>query len=247
MRWMRSIPNFLTLTHLFLGAWGAAEAVAGRLLYASILGLVATLFDFLDGMAARALDATSERGKQLDSLADVVSFGVLPSLVMMRLMALSNTNWMQGLYLGSFPVFYFIPFVGTLAAAWRLSGFNLQASSRIFYGLPSPAHALFLFSLPLMLRFGFYIIDVDTIIVLEPLLLNPWFLIFISLFTAGMMVAPYPLYSLKMKPGGLNQNRALLIVVVTVAVLLVVLSFAALPLLVLAYILLSIIKKPQSE
>lgn len=246
MSWTRSIPNVLTLTHLFLGAWGAAEAVRGRLLTASALGLTATLLDYLDGFAARSLNASSDRGQQLDSLADLVSFGVLPALVLMRMFWLSHSSAMHTLYMGSFPLLSFLPLVGTLAAAWRLSGFNLQAPRSIFYGLPTPAHALFILSLPLVLRYGVYIIDLDTVVYLEPLVLHPLFLITVSLLTSMLMVAPMPMYALKVRPGGWPANRSLLSVLALGALLFVLLSFSAIPIMVLAYIILSLIKKPQT-
>jgi CDP-diacylglycerol--serine O-phosphatidyltransferase len=246
MPFVHRVPNLITLFHLLLGAWGIAEALHGRLLYACWLGLIAVLLDWLDGLSARLLKATSERGRQLDSLADLVSFGVLPAVVLQRLLWMSHANWQQLLYLGSFPMVSFLAYLGIAAAAWRLAGFNLQKQEQTYFlGLPTPAHALFVLSLPLMVEYGVLIVGEQTIVFLRTLVLDNTLLIPACFFTPALMVAPLRMHALKPHAQGFRRKRAVYLSAVLGAALIAAFGFTSLPFLVMAYIIVSLVNKPQ--
>ncbi|MEX0361790.1 MAG: phosphatidylcholine/phosphatidylserine synthase, partial [Allomuricauda sp.] len=157
---MRSyIPNFLTLLNLFSGCVATVFAVQNQLEMAAIFVFIGIFFDFFDGLAARALHVQSEIGVQLDSLADMVTSGVVPGIVMFQLLDMSQASgWSEGQLAGIpwlgvdvAPIAFF-GFIITLASAYRLAKFNVdenQVSS--FIGLPTPANTLLILSLPLIL------------------------------------------------------------------------------------------------
>jgi CDP-diacylglycerol--serine O-phosphatidyltransferase len=154
--------------------------------------LVALILDFLDGFVARLLKISSDIGKQLDSLADVVTFGVLPSLIIYKL--LENSD-LEPSYLK------YAAFVMAAASALRLAKFNIDnRQSDSFIGLPTPANALFILSLPLVLKYS------DSMIALE-LLTNHAFLLLITLLSAYILNAEIPLFSLKIKKLNFADNK----------------------------------------
>src|SRR5690606_10849663 len=159
----RHIPNLITLLNLLCGCIATVFAVSNRLELAAAFVFLGIFFDFFDGMAARLLDVKSELGLQLDSLADMVTSGVVPGIVMFQLLSKAlpggeagPRDWTDGSDLLSwdFPVLALIGFFITLASCYRLAKFNLddrQLDS--FIGLPTPANALLILSLPLILIF----------------------------------------------------------------------------------------------
>ncbi len=144
----RHIPNFITSLNLFSGCIGIILALQYRIDYAAYFIAVSALFDFLDGMAARVLHVKSEIGKELDSLADVVSFGVLPGIIVYQLMAASPNTPEAGSVIS---IFSLLALIIPVLSAVRLAKFNLDTrQTTSFIGLPVPANALFLGSLPLI-------------------------------------------------------------------------------------------------
>ncbi|HEX7411488.1 MAG TPA: CDP-alcohol phosphatidyltransferase family protein, partial [Bacteroidales bacterium] len=144
------IPNFVTSLNLFSGCVGVAASFSGHTTAAVILMGAAALFDFADGLMARALHVKSAIGKELDSLADVVSFGLLPGAIMYQLMLIS-TN-LPGKEAGWMNPYPYLAFLITVFSALRLAKFNIDTrQSDSFIGLPTPANALFIASLPMIL------------------------------------------------------------------------------------------------
>ena len=134
MSWKHHIPNAITSMNLLCGVLGVIAALEGRLEWAFYLMLAGAVFDFCDGLAARALKVVSSTGKELDSLSDVVTFGVLPSVMLyelMRVCTFSNSIWC------------YVPLLIAVFSAMRLAKFNLDERQHSnFLGLPTPASAM---------------------------------------------------------------------------------------------------------
>src|SRR3989339_1304247 len=177
MRLTKHIPNTITLVNLFCGILAVIFGIKGWLHFSVYLIITAAIFDFCDGFAARLLKAYSPMGKELDSLADMVSFGVLPSVIVYILLKQS-----LGIYQFSFDLsikailVLLFPFIIAVFSGLRLAKFNIdERQTESFVGLPTPANAIFLCSLPLISGMGenaFF----------NGIILNPWFLIISSLF-----------------------------------------------------------------
>lgn len=238
----KHIPNFITLLNLFSGCVATVYAVLNQLEMAALFVALGILFDFFDGLAARMLNVKSDLGLQLDSLADMVTSGLVPGIVMFQLLAMSRTGgW--GLETGSllhpngFGADSLIPFTGfiiTLASAYRLAKFNLdenQVSS--FIGLPTPANALWILSLPLIL---FY----HSNSILNEFILNQWFLIGLTLLSAFLLNCNLPLFALKFKNWSFKDNALRYIFLIISLVLLVTMQFLAVPFIILFYVLSSL-------
>lgn len=227
----KKIPNWLTLINLLLGCVaivylfydhvtiraiaqggyeeggyfdGRAVSLAfryGQMHIAALIVLFAVFFDFLDGFAARLFDATSEMGKQLDSLADLVTFGVAPGLMLYYLTATAFFGTSIAMEIG---IWAFLPaFFYTLMAAWRLARFNTATPKPYFEGLPAPAAAIAVAALPLIaFRQERWLAEA---------LQNPWVMYGIIAGLGWLMQSRLPLLSLKLGPaGGPVQHKAIL-------------------------------------
>lgn len=237
----RHIPNLLTLGNLFSGFLGILLAFHGELALAGWMILLAALFDFCDGLAARAFNAKSEIGADLDSLCDIVSFGVLPGIILHFLLLSSHQNWLFWLYLGPIPSVTLVPFLIPALSALRLAKFNNDTEqSETFTGLPTPANAIFFASFPLMLEQDLLLIGYNTY-ELADVILNPWLLLGCIIVFSLMLVAPVRLFSLKFRPGGYKTNKLQWAFLAAAAVLFVVLLFVAVPFIVLLYLILSLL------
>lgn len=232
---IRAIPNLLTLLNLFCGCVAIAMVFNGAYTQASILVFIAALFDFLDGTAARLLDARSELGKQLDSLADVVSFGVAPAAILYVMMA--NAAWQTAGSIINIPA---LPaFLVALFSAVRLAIFNIdtrQASS--FRGLPTPANALFIATIPF--------IHVHAHngswwqAALSSALSEYVVLLVLVLLLCYLLVSPLPLMGLKLKSLNWSTNRFKYILLILSVAVLAFAGFAASPVILVLYIALSL-------
>ncbi|TGE21180.1 CDP-alcohol phosphatidyltransferase family protein [Hymenobacter metallicola] len=220
------LPNAVTCLNLFAGCLALCNIFAGHLETAAYLVGLAAAFDFADGLLARALHASSPIGKDLDSLADMVSFGVVPGAMLFHLLSKSGglPEWLP--YAG---------FIVTVFSALRLAKFNndtRQTSS--FIGLPTPACTLVVASLPLILAhdtFG-----------LTSIILNPWVLLGLTVLLSGLLVAEIPLFALKFKNLTWQDNSLRFIFLLLALPLLILLQATAIPLVVLLYVLLSVIR-----
>lgn len=225
----KHIPNFITCLNLFSGCIGIVYAFQGELIIAAYAILLAAIFDFFDGMVARLLNAYSEIGKELDSLADVVSFGVLPSVIIYQL-------FLQSPQLGNIsPFLNYSAFLITIFSALRLAKFNVDVrQSENFIGLPTPANAMLIASLPMILAQGNWFFS--------SYILNPFFLFIFSLGMSILLITEIPLISLKFKSLKLSDNLFRYILVFLTIVLVIFFKFAAVPIILIIYILLSLIQ-----
>jgi CDP-diacylglycerol--serine O-phosphatidyltransferase len=219
----QQIPNALTCTNLICGCLGIISVFQGSLEWAAYFIYIAALFDFADGFAARLLNVQGELGKQLDSLADVVSFGVLPGFILFRLM--NEAHGGEWAYLAMLvPAF----------SALRLAKFNIDPrQSDSFIGVPTPANALLISALPFA---GAHF----------PALLGLPVLATVAVVMSLLLVAELPLLALKFKGWNWQQYKFQYILLLAGLVLLFTFKFAAIPLIILIYIGLSIIKKIAS-
>ncbi len=202
--------------------------------WAAYLVFIAAVFDLFDGMAARILKVSSPIGKELDSLADVVSFGFVPGAILFKLLQVNvasisdNEMLIRGIQ--------FAPFIVTLFSALRLAKFNLDTrQSDSFIGIPTPANTLLIVSLPLILE--------NDQLGLRSIILNPYFIIGLSLLMSYLLIAELPLIALKFKNFSWKDNSYQFMLIIASAILLVLLKFTALPLIIFLYVLLSIVKK----
>jgi CDP-diacylglycerol--serine O-phosphatidyltransferase len=186
-------------------------------------------FDFFDGFFARLFHVSSPLGLQLDSLADMVTSGVVPGFVMFKM--LSNS-------VSSNPSVAFIPYLGfiiALGSCYRLANFNIDTrQTDSFIGLPTPANALFILSLPLILK------NTDSLVVLE-LLTNHFVLLVITLLSAYILNAEIPLFALKIKKFNFKDNVLQIVFLLISVVLLGLFQFSGVALVIVFYVLLSVV------
>ncbi len=243
----KHIPNIITLLNLLAGIIATMLAVEGNLLLAGVFVLIGIFFDFFDGFLARILNVQGELGKQLDTLADMVTSGVVPGIVMYQLLKQSSTLWNEE-GISSTSLFIdgisYLPLIGlliTLAAAYRLANFNLdEHQSSSFIGLPTPANALFVLSLPMILKYS----DVAFI---NDLIRNQWFLIVVTLLGSYLMNAEMPLFSLKFKEYSFKNNAIKYIFTLLSIVLLIWLQFVAIPIIIILYVLFSVVENVRNK
>lgn len=221
----RHIPNILTCGNLLMGCLGIVEVFRGNILNVPILIWVACILDFFDGFAARILNVSSGIGKELDSLADMVTFGVLPSMLIFHLLE------------QSLPGSGFLPFLAFLLAifsAIRLAKFNVDTrQTDSFIGLPTPANALFFSSFP--------IIIVKNTFNLGQVILQPAVLIGTTILFSYLLIAEIRLFSLKFKSFKWHENKLKYIFLLISLLLLVFVGIAAIPLIILLYLILSLL------
>ncbi len=225
----KEIPNTLTLGNLLAGCFGIYFVMQGHILWASYCIIIALICDFLDGFLARLLHAYSDLGKELDSLADMVSFGVLPTFMLFHLVEAScGTQCSVGLF-----GFYkpFIVFSLAIFSAYRLAKFNVDTrQSDQFIGVPTPANGIVIAALPLILEFQPEYSDY---------VLNFKGLLIYSVIMSYLLVCELPLMAFKFKTWDWKSNQIKFIFLVFCVAGLIFLKFVALPLLVASYILLS--------
>ena len=258
---MKNIPNLFTLLNLVFGCIaiiylmqnglepmydsnGTALTnesgvqylnIPEKIWMASLFIGLAAIVDFADGFVARFFNASSEMGKQLDSLADLVSFGVAPGLIMYQFLRLSYAQQSDGLDIS---LIWLIPaLVIPCAAAWRLARFNLDSSQSFsFKGLPVPAVGIFVASLPLI----YWNVNQQWVI---NLLLNKWFLYGLILFLSWLMVSNIPLISLKFKDFSFKNNLPKYLLALISIASIFIFTWMSVPVIILAYVLLSLLFK----
>ena len=224
MKLTAQVPNLLTLCNLLSGVLGIIWVLEGQVLYGAYFVIISAGFDFFDGFAARLLKVQSSLGKELDSLADVVSFGVLPGILLYALTkAHTESLWLP----------YFTLIV-PLLSAYRLAKFNLDTrQTDRFIGLPTPANALLLATLPyLVLQWTF----------LEVWIYSPITLITIAWVCSLLLVAELPLIALKFKDFSFSGNKFRYSLLLLSASFFAAFQLAGIPLVILAYLVLSSIE-----
>ncbi|MEM5564565.1 CDP-alcohol phosphatidyltransferase family protein [Psychroserpens sp. AS72] len=241
------IPNFVTLLNLFCGSIAVIFAVHNNFVATAVFVFLGIFFDFFDGLLARKLNVQSPLGVQLDSLADMVTSGLVPGIVMFKLISMSinapeivtqnewNTNFSFN-ELNIAPLALIGLFV-TLASAYRLAKFNIDEDQQTYFkGLPTPANTLLVISLPLIIEFQNSSFATN-------LILNQWFLIAFTLMSCYLLNSKIKLFALKFKDYSFVNNKFRYALIIATAVLLAIFHFMAIPLIILLYIILSLIKK----
>ena len=250
---MKQIPNLFTLLNLVFGCLAIIFTLQNgitiiadnngtqlinipeRIWMASLFIGLAALVDFLDGFIARFFNASSEMGKQLDSLADLVSFGVAPGMIIYQFLRLSFSQQEDGLDVS---MIWLTPsLLLPCAAAYRLARFNLDSGQAFsFKGLPVPAVGILIASLPLI----YWNVNEPWVI---KLLLNKWFLYAFVLLLSYLMVSSLPMLSLKFKDFSVKNNLPKYILAIITIIAVVVLRWIAVPVVLLAYVLVSLLFK----
>lgn len=237
----RHIPNFITLLNLVSGCIAIIFIFDGNLPMASYLIFIAAVFDFLDGMSARILKVKSDMGKELDSLADIISFGLVPGFIMMKL--LESSSGFTDMNVGFTSV---IPYLGLLIpvfSALRLAKFNIDSrQTQNFIGLPTPANAILIASLPLIMAQTTTLIGMDLDWFVN-LISNLYVLIGFTVVLSYLLVADLPLFSLKISKNEPARNRFKYIFIGISFILFIIFYFVAIPFILLLYILLSVTLK----
>lgn len=247
---MKQLPNLFTLTNLFLGCIaitlilqnGLVATVSQegeqvlmipeKMYWASLLIGIAAVVDFFDGFVARLLGSSSEMGKQLDSLADVVTFGVAPSMIVYQFLRLSYAQQENGL---SVSALWLLPaFLIPCAGAYRLARYNIDTQQSYgFKGVPIPAAGLLVASFPLIYWFSNQAFAVQ-------LLLNKWFLYAVIVILSYLMISTLPMMALKFKDFTVKSNLPKIILVAVALVAAMLLGWMAVPLVFVAYVVLSL-------
>jgi CDP-diacylglycerol---serine O-phosphatidyltransferase len=214
----KHIPNFITCLNLFSGCVAVFLAFKGNYQGAFIAILFAAVFDFLDGFAARMLKAYSPMGKELDSLADVISFGMAPGAIVFSLLAEANSNeWLP-----------FLAFLIPVCSGLRLAKFNIdERQTSSFIGMPTPANAIF---------WGGLVFSYSGLLVQ-----NYWVLIILTVLFSYLLVAEIPMFALKMKNLAWKNNQIQYIFLLVTIILLAVFQLNAFAPIIGWYILLSIL------
>lgn len=240
----KHIPNIVTLLNLFSGCIAILFAVNNQYVIAALFVVLGIFFDFFDGLLARKLNVQSAIGLQLDSLADVVTSGVVPGLIMYSLIndALGGgtifvveNSWNQSItwFDSNIRPLALIGFLITVASAYRLAKFNVDEDQQSYFkGLPTPANALLVLSIPLILEFQYNI-------TVSNLFSNVWFLLGFTILSSYLLNANIKLFALKFKTWDFNSNKQRYLFLIACVFLLVMLKFIALPIIILLYILVS--------
>lgn len=229
----KHIPNFVTCCNLFSGCVATAFAFAGDAKLALLCIIIGAVFDFFDGMTARLLRVSSPIGKELDSLADDITFGLAPSTILFsQLQVMAYPQFLEPLR----PCLPFVAFVMAAFSALRLAKFNLDERQALgFIGLPTPANALFWGSLIVGLGDRLEVCPWAVLLVLAGIFVSSW-----------LLVAEIPMFALKFKHWGWKGNEVKYIFLATCVPLLVVFGISSFAIIIAWYVILSAIVKPSS-
>jgi CDP-diacylglycerol--serine O-phosphatidyltransferase len=246
----RHIPNAVTLLNLLSGCIALIFAVYGNFIAAAVFVFLGIFFDFFDGLIARMLNVQSPLGIQLDSLADLVTSGVVPGVIMFKLISLTvdapdyseySDSWNSIFHWQEFKMSA-LPLIGLLiplASAYRLAKFNLDEDQQSYFkGLPVPANTLVILSLPLILEYQ----NSD---IMNAIIINKWFLIGLTFLSCYLLNSHIKLFALKFKNWSFKDNAVRYIFLILSGVFLIVLQFAAIPLIIAVYILLSLLTRSK--
>ncbi len=226
----KHIPNSITCGNLFCGCVAIVSAFEGNLVFAAYLVGIAAVLDFLDGFAARILKVHSEIGKQLDSLADMITFGLVPGIILFLMLSKSMGSLAHELI--------YIAFLIPIFSALRLAKFNVDTrQTDSFIGVPTPASAILVCSLPLIVQFQ---PQMGNFAVAE-FIQTPVFLISLTVILSYLMVAELPLFALKFKNFSWGDNQLRFGFLIISALLLILFKFIAIPFIIFLYVLLSVV------
>lgn len=266
--YMKQLPNIITLLNLFFGCiaivyilqsglvplYNSADlalipdvidlgtqyiSIPEQMFMASLFISLAALVDFFDGFIARWMKATSAIGVQLDSLADVVSFGVAPSLIIYQFLRLSFAQQENGLNIS---IIFLLPaFFVACAGAYRLARFNIDTNQTTYFkGLPIPANGLLIASFPLIYWTNGYP-------VITTILINPWFWYALIILLSGLMISRKPMLALKFSNTGTKKLMPFIIIAAVAVISAFFIQWLAVPLSFLVYVILSLFTKQVSD
>ena len=222
----KHVPNLLTISNLICGCIALYLTFQGELVFTAYFIGLAAIFDFMDGAAARLLNVSNPIGKELDSLADMVSFGLVPGSVVFHLLEESPLSQ-----------YSFMALVIPIFSAYRLAKFNVDENqNENFIGLPTPANCLVFVSIPLITTFN----AESTIAYLVEI---PEILLIITVLMSLALVSRINMFSLKFKNFKLQDNKFRFFLITMSIILLTWLEFSAIPIIILLYIMMSIIKR----
>ena len=226
MKLLKFIPNFLTLTNLFFGCLAVYYGIMGDLETLAYLVLAGMFCDFFDGFFARQFKIDSQLGIQLDSLSDLVTFGLTSSIVILQLIESSSfvVNNSSSSYVKFVP---FIAFLITVASSYRLAKFNVNSIDSNFKGLPTPANALLIVFIP-------FFIDYFEI---SALFQNIYLLVFLVLISSCLLVSNLNMFSFKLKNLSFKENKLIYFFVLLSILLIVIFGFASIPIIIVIYII----------
>ncbi|MBC7536388.1 MAG: CDP-alcohol phosphatidyltransferase family protein [Ferruginibacter sp.] len=254
---MKQFPNFFTLINLIFGCLAIVATLQNgitiqyngdgtqlvdipeKIWMASLFIGIAAAVDFLDGFVARLFNASSEMGKQLDSLADVVSFGVAPAMIIYQFLRLAFAKEESGIDVS---IAWLTPaFILAAAAAYRLAKFNLDNRQQYgFRGMPTPAVGLLIASFPLI----YWHAESELVI---KVLLNKWVLYSLVIGLSWLMISDLPMMALKFKNSSLRGNLSKVILLILSLVSILLFQWLAIPVIFVSYIILSLVFKNDSR
>ncbi|MFT4682211.1 MAG: CDP-diacylglycerol--serine O-phosphatidyltransferase [Granulosicoccus sp.] len=234
----KHIPNIITSLNLLCGCLAVIAALDQHLVLAAILVITGAIFDFFDGFAARLLKVSSPIGKELDSLADMVTFGLVPGLIVLRYLA--NNHGVDGFEVSSFlehPIL-FIAFMIPIFSALRLAKFNVDERQQYgFRGVPTPASALWFISIPLILNYMPYHLGWSG----ESAFVSNGYLIGSTVIISLLMVSDIPLLAMKFTSYDWKSNQPKYIFLISSVLLLIILQVLAIPAILSLYLVISIV------
>ena len=252
---MKQIPNVFTLLNLIFGCiaiililqtgetivqldeTGASQVfLPEKIWWGALFIYAAAIIDFFDGFLARLFKASSEMGKQLDSLSDVVSFGVAPGMILYQLLRIGFAQGDNGLDVS---IFALLPaFIYTAAVAWRLGKFNISTNqTHSFKGVPSPAAGLLIASFPLIVLYQYF--GVHT------LFINPWFLYAVIVIISYLLVCNRTFMALKFKDLSFKNNISKYALLIISIISILFLKWLAVPVIFVLYLLFSMFSKEE--
>lgn len=239
MKIKQYVPNALTTLNLISGLISITLVFEGKPAQASIFIFIAAIFDYLDGTAARLLKAYSELGKQLDSLADVVSFGVAPGLLIFQMLSINCTgscNILERLHITP----YFALLI-PVCSAFRLAKFNIDLRQEVnFIGLPTPANALFFASIPLVLYVQPGLFSILHIPGMVDFFSNTRILTILTVFFSYLMISDFRIFSMKFKSKKWQGNQLRYIFLMISLALVLLFFINSIPIIIALYVLMSI-------
>jgi len=235
----KHIPNFITSLNLVCGLLSIIVMIEGKIIPAFYLILLAAVFDFLDGLSARILDAYSDVGKQLDSLADMVSFGVAPALMMFYYIEYSFLLHQSGFTVETAAwheiLILYSAILIAVASGFRLAKFNIDPNqSFTFSGLPTPANAILIASA------GLVFFSPDFSESLRQFILNPYLLFASTLVLSFLLISKIPMFSLKFKDYKFGNNITRYVFLLISFPLLIIFKVIAIPVIIIVYIIISV-------
>lgn len=237
---VKHIPNTITCLNLFCGCSAALMAMEGYLVWASFLVILAAVFDFMDGLAARVLKAYSPMGKELDSLADMVSFGFVPGVIALAylkeaILGSASANFVPAELSYSQLAILLSAFIIPIFSALRLAKFNVDTrQTTSFIGVNTPMNAMFWASFALIFHFGDYP-------KIEALAANPTVLIIAIIVTSLLLVSEIPMFALKVKSLAWKENKIRYLFLISLLVFAILLKWLVVPLIIFVYLFFSII------